>query len=238
MVASAAVLATVGGLLTASASASAYAATACASPLFTRQFFANTALSGAPKKKDCAGSVNQTWTGAPARGLPKDNFGVRWTVTRDFGSGGPFALAAEARGGIRVYLDGSRKIDLWKKTSATQKKTVNVTVPKGKHTLRIDYVNRTGTAKAKFTYTPRTSSSVDKVKPLAPTGLAATYDKATGKTKLTWAKNKEMDLAGYRVYRRGQNGSFPAKPLATTASTSYSGTLSPTGETYFYQVRA
>lgn len=34
---------------------------------------------------------------APASGLPKDNFGVRRTVTRDFGSGGPFALPSPHR---------------------------------------------------------------------------------------------------------------------------------------------
>ncbi|MFB7329749.1 fibronectin type III domain-containing protein [Streptomyces sp. NPDC056190] len=236
VVATAVVMAAVGGLLTASASAS--AATSCTSPVFKRQFFANTAFSGTPKRTDCDSAINEAWSGAPAKGLPKDNFGVRWTVTRDFGSGGPFAFSAEARGGIRVYLDGVRKVSLWKKVSKAQKQTVNVTVPKGKHALRIDFVNWTGPASAKFSYTPRTAAGVDKVKPLAPTSPVATYDKATGKAKITWAKNKEMDLAGYRVYRRLQGGSFPSKPLATTASTSYTDSPPATGSTYYYEVRA
>ncbi|MFJ6562952.1 PA14 domain-containing protein [Streptomyces sp. NPDC091412] len=236
VVATAVVMAAVGGLLTASASAS--AATSCTSPVFKREFFANTAFSGTPKKTDCDSAINESWPGAPAKGLPKDNFGVRWTVTRDFGSGGPFAFSAEARGGIRVHLDGVRKVNLWKKVSKAQKQTVNVTVPKGKHTLRIDFVNWTGPAKAEFTYTPRTAAGVDKVKPLAPSSPVVTYDKATGKAKITWSKNKEMDLAGYRVYRRLQGQSFPSKPLATTASTSYTDIPPATGSTYDYQVRA
>src|SRR5689334_20381224 len=131
--ATALVLTTAGGLLTATSAA---AATTCTSPVYKRQFFANTTFSGTPKKTDCDTTVNENWgTKAPASGLPKDNFGVRWTVTRDFGSGGPFALPVAAQDGLRVYLDGTRKIDLWKNVSSTVKKTVNVTIPSGKHTL-------------------------------------------------------------------------------------------------------
>ncbi|MFD0434598.1 fibronectin type III domain-containing protein [Streptomyces chartreusis] len=231
------VLATAGTLLS---TAPASAAVSCASPVFKRQFFANTSFSGTPKRTDCDTAIDQNWgTNAPASGLPKDNFTVRWTVTRDFGSGGPFTFTASTQDGIRVYLDGSRKVDLWKNVSTTAKKTVDLTVPAGRHTLRIDYVNWTGTANVKFTYTPRTSATVDKVKPLAPTGARVTYDTTTGKAKLTWSKSPEMDLAGYRVYRRLKGASFGSTPLATTTSTTYTdSTLPVTGAGYYYEVRA
>ncbi|MEU2714476.1 PA14 domain-containing protein [Streptomyces sp. NPDC007205] len=232
------VLASTGALLSAVA-APASAATSCTSPVYQRTFYANTTFSGTPKKTDCDSAVDRTWSGAPATGLPKDAFGVRWTVTRDFGSGGPFSFAATAQDGIRVYLDGTRKIDLWKNVSTTQKKTVNVTVPSGKHTLRIDYVNWTGTAVVSFAYLPRLSATVDTVKPLVPTGTSVSYDATTGRAKLTWAANKEMDLAGYRVYRRLKGTSFGATPLATTTSASYTdGSLPQSGATYSYEVRA
>nr|WBO79340.1 PA14 domain-containing protein [Streptomyces sp. SBE_14.2] len=233
-----AVLATAAGLLTAAA-APASAAT-CASPVFKRMFYANTTFSGTPKRTDCDSAIDQNWgTGAPASGLPGNSFGVRWTVTRDFGSGGPFRLSASGLDGIRVYVDGTRKLSLWKNGSATVSKNVDLTLAKGKHTLRIDYVNWTGSAKVKFSYAPRTSASVDKVAPLKPTGAAVAYDEATGKAKLTWAKNKEMDLAGYQVYRREKGGSYPSAPLAATTSTSYTDTTLPaTGAAYEYTVRA
>jgi hypothetical protein len=236
--ATALVLTTAGGLLTATAT-SAAAATTCTSPVYKRQFFANTVFSGTPKKTDCDAAVSENWgTKAPASGLPKDNFGVRWTVTRDFGSGGPFALPVTAQDGIRVYLDNTRKVDLWKNASSTVKKTVNLTIPSGKHTLRVDYANWTGAANVSFTYTPRTTATVDKVKPLIPTGTSVSYDTTGGNAKLTWAKNKEMDLAGYRVYRR-LKGSTTWSGLSAPTTTSYTDTTVPaTGDTYYYEVRA
>ena len=161
--------------------------------------------------------------------MPSNNFGVRWSVTRDFGSGGPFAFTVSTRDGIRVYLDGVRKIDVWKNVSTTVKKTVNVTIPGGGHTLRVDFVNWTGAANVKYAYTPRTSVGVDKVKPLSPTGAAVSYETGTGAAKLTWSRNKEMDLANYRVYRRLKGASYGAKPFATTTATSYTDRTAPCG---------
>ncbi|WP_043667240.1 PA14 domain-containing protein [Streptomyces xylophagus] len=233
-------LSVAGGLL-AAATTSASAAASCTSPALKRQFFANTTFSGTAKKTDCDSAIDESWSGAPASGLPKDNFGVRWTVTRDFGSGGPFALSAAGTDGIRVYLDNSRKIDLWSNTTGSHSKTVNATIPKGRHTLRIDYVNWTGAAKVKVGYTPRTSATVDKVGPLAPTGVSADYipDGEWAYTELAWSANKEMDLAGYRVYRRLKGSGAWTKVATTTAAKRTAGDEPPpTGQSYYYEVRA
>lgn len=237
--ASAVVLATAGGLLATAAPAS--AAVTCASPVFKRTFYANTTFSGTPKGTDCDSVIDQNWgTGAPGYpGMPSNYFGVRWSMTRDFGSGGPFTFTASSRDGIRVYVDGVRKVDLWKNVATTVSKTVNLTIPSGTHSLRVDFVNWTGSADVKFAYTPRTSATVDKVKPLVPTGTTVAYSTASTSTKVSWAANKEMDLAGYRVYRRLKGAAYPAKALATTTSTSYTDTSVPKdGNVYYYEVRA
>ena len=237
--AGAVVLATAGGLLGAAHPAS--AAVTCASPVFKRTFYANTTFSGTPKGTDCDSVIDQNWgTGAPGyKGMPANYFGVRWAVTRDFGSGGPFTFSASSRDGIRVYLDGVRKVDLWKNVATTVSKTVTLTIPSGKHGLRIDFVNWTGAANVKFAYAPRTSATTDKVKPLVPTGTAVTYSTATASAKVGWAKNVEMDLAGYQVFRRLKGTTYPAKPIATTTSTSYTDTTVPKdGRFYYYEVRA
>ncbi|WUD74502.1 PA14 domain-containing protein [Streptomyces sp. NBC_00510] len=215
----------------------AHAATTCSTGVWLASYYANTTFKGTPKKTACDTSINENYgTGDPAGvTLPKDNFGVRWSLTRDFGSGGPFTFTAATRDGIRVYLDGTRKIDLWKDVSATQNKTLNLTVPKGKHTLRVDYAAFKGTANVKFTYAPRTSASVDKTKPLAPTGLKAP---ASGHAfTLAWTRNTEMDLAGYRVYRRTGTGAWARiGGSALVTAPSYRDVPAATGAKYSYAV--
>ncbi|MFB7484491.1 PA14 domain-containing protein [Streptomyces anulatus] len=234
-VSAAVVLATAGGFLAASPAS---AATPCKTNHFTRTFYPNTTFSGTPKKTDCDNVMHQNWgTGAPASGLPTNNFGVRYSLVRDFGNGGPFTFTTAARDGVRVYLDGIRKINIWKNVSTTQKKTLNVTIPSGKHTLRIDYVNWTGAANVSFAYAPRTSAAVDKTKPRTPAGITATYNTTTTKSTVRWSSNVDMDLARYRVYRR-LKGTAAYTKVAQTTGTSYVDTPRATGQIFYYEARA
>ncbi|USQ89618.1 PA14 domain-containing protein [Streptomyces phaeoluteigriseus] len=234
-----AALASAGGLITAATPAS--AAVTCASPVWTAQYFANASFSGTPKLTACDSAIAENMGSGDPAGvtLPNDNFSVRWSITRDFGSGGPFRLSAATQDGMRVYVDGVRKIDLWRNVSATARKTVDLSIPAGKHTIRVDYVAWTGYAYAAFTYAPRTAASVDTVKPLYPTALTAAYDRTTLRTTLRWTANKEMDLAGYRVYRRQGNTTW-AKTSGTSLlnTPSYVDTPPATGQAYLYEVRA
>ncbi|MFD0149105.1 fibronectin type III domain-containing protein [Streptomyces sp. NPDC055721] len=229
-----------GGLLTATPAA---AAVTCNSPLWKADYYANTTLTGTPKLTTCDSVISENYgLGDPAvTTLPKDNFGVRWTLTRDFGSGGPFAFTAEAQDGIRVSLDGVRKIDLWKNNSTTQKKTLNLTIPAGRHTITVHYATWTGAANVKFGYAPITSATTDKVRPLTPAGFTTAYDKTLNKVTTRWTANKEMDLAGYRVYRRLVGTTAWSRVGGTTTpltTTTFTDNPPPTGQGYAYETRA
>ncbi|MFE1907528.1 fibronectin type III domain-containing protein [Streptomyces gardneri] len=229
-----------GGLLTATPAS---AAVTCASPLWKADYYANTTLTGTPKLTTCDSVIAENYgLGDPAvTTLPNDNFGVRWTLTRDFGSGGPFTFTAEAQDGIRVSLDGVRKIDLWKNVSTTQKKTLNLTIPAGRHTITVHYATWTGAANVKFGYTPITSATTDKVRPLTPAGFTTAYDKTLNKVTTRWTANKEMDLAGYRVYRRLVGTTAWSRVGGTTTpltATTFTNSPPPTGQGYAYEVRA
>lgn len=228
------------GSLLAAAPQAAAADVTCSTNYYKRTFYTNTSFSGSPVKTDCDNAISQSWSGSPVSGVPSNNFGVRWSVTRDFGSGGPFTFTASATDGVRVYLDGVRKIDLWNGTGDTARsKSVNLTVPSGRHTLRVDHVNWTGAAKVTFTYAPRTSATYDKTKPLAPTGVKTSYNATTRKTTVSWSPNNEMDLASYSLHRRPV-GSGTWTQVTTTAARSHTDPLvNPDDRTpYYYEVRA
>jgi hypothetical protein len=87
-------------------------------------------------------------------------------------------------------------------------------VGEGPHTFQVRAVSAAGLADD----TPATRSwSVDTSPPAAPTGLVAAAGE--GSVSLDWTDNSEPDLAGYRVYRREPDGTWPITPIkSTTAS--------------------
>ncbi|SEC85815.1 PA14 domain-containing protein [Streptomyces sp. TLI_105] len=232
--------AVLGGLVVVAPQAAA-AGVVCPTNVPLRTFYNNTSFSGTPVKTDCDAAVAESWAGSPATGVAANNFGVRWWVSRDFGSGGPFTFAVSATDGARVYLDGVRKIDLWANTGDTARsRSVNLTVPSGRHTVRVDYANWSGAAKVNFAYAPRTSAAYDTVKPLAPTGVATAYNTTSRRTTVSWAGNKEMDLAGYSLHRRAVGASTWTTVTASTTARSFTDPLvNPDDRTpYYYEVRA
>ena len=76
----------------------------------------------------------------------------------------------------------------------------------------------------------------DSTPPAAPTGLSATAGDRT--VALNWNNNAEPDLAGYRVYRRNQDGTWPTTPAATPSASDWLDAGRINGTTYTYRVTA
>ncbi|MFE7650457.1 fibronectin type III domain-containing protein [Streptomyces phaeoluteigriseus] len=174
------------------------ASVTCSAGVWKADYYPNTTLTGTPRKSLCDASVNESWgRGHPAGiSLPNDRFGVRWTMRRNFGGGGPFLLKTAAQDGVRVWIDGKRYVNLWRDYASTQRASVKVTVPAGTHTLRVDYAAVTGSANVAVGLAPTTP---DRTAPLAPAAVKAV--RGDGRATVSWARNAEADLAGYRVYR-------------------------------------
>lgn len=83
---------------------------------------------------------------------------------------------------------------------------------------------------AEFSITPK-----DTFPPAAPTGLRATA--APNSAELSWERNAEPDLAGYRIYRAVPNGRFE-KIADVGALPSYRDSTVEHGKTYRYAISA
>ncbi len=81
---------------------------------------------------------------------------------------------------------------------------------------------------------PATITVKDTFPPSAPTGLRAVA--ATSSIELTWERNTEADLAGYRIYRSVGDGPF--EKVGDAAVPAYSDRAVEAGKPYRYRVSA
>jgi hypothetical protein len=113
------------------------------------EYFGNATLSGTPLlvREDTAVEFN--WgTGAPASGMPADNFSARWTRTLSLPAGN-YRFFARADDGIRVWLGNTLIIDEWHEARDTTY-VVDRSLSAGNHTLRVEYYENMGSAHVLF----------------------------------------------------------------------------------------
>ncbi|MFI7383336.1 hypothetical protein [Streptomyces sp. NPDC049813] len=214
------------------AAPSAEAAVTCGDTTFKRTFYSNTTFSGTPRKTDCDTTIDQKWTGAPLSGMAANNFSVRYSLTRDFGSGGCFTYRLAGTDGLRLYVDSVREVNKWTNTGDGGNSVPGTfCVGSGKHTVRVDHTNWTGLSRVKFTW----PASSDSKAPLAPTGVTTSYSTSTGRATARWTKNRELDIARYRVLLETSTTGVKRWD-ATGTSTSYA--LPKDGQKYRFCVQA
>jgi glucose/arabinose dehydrogenase len=139
--------------ITAGASGTTYTATytisACPRGQYRAQYYANATLSGAAAVTRCeAAPLDRNWgTGGPGS-VGVDNFSARWNGSFSF-TAGTRTFTAASDDGIRVWLDGVLIIDRWAAAGTT---TATRSVTAGVHTVRVQYVERAGSASARVTW--------------------------------------------------------------------------------------
>ena len=88
--------------------------------------------------------------GAPAVGLPADNFSVRWTRKMTF-EPGVYRFHARADDGIRFAVDGNVVLDEWHTSDGEEVYTVDVTFSDAQqHELLVEYYEQSGGARVKL----------------------------------------------------------------------------------------
>lgn len=102
------------------------------------EYYANPFLSGSPQLVRDDPDVAFHWgLDAPAAGLPRDRFSVRWTREQYFPAG-RYEFHALVDDGMRLFVNDTLVIDAWQQGSVRQ---VNgaITLDEGNHALLVEY---------------------------------------------------------------------------------------------------
>ena len=115
------------------------------------EYFANPTLSGSPAMLRDDVEINFDWgSDSPGSKIPADNFSARWTrtVTLDAGR---YRFTTTNDDGVRLYLDGQPIIDEWREQAAIVC-SVELELSGGQHTLRMEFFEATGIARAQLAW--------------------------------------------------------------------------------------
>lgn len=154
----------------------AQAAATCAADAWAVDFFAGTGLAGTPLASRCDVVVGADWGGgAPAAGVPGDQFSARWTRTSTF-SAGTYTFTATGDDGLRVKVDGATVIDGWRDQAATSY-TGSIALSAGAHTVVVEYYEAYGNASLSASSTLSAAATAP-----AGTNLVSNGDLSAGTT--------------------------------------------------------
>lgn len=113
------------------------------------EYFGSRDLTGAPSLIRNDQSVSFNWGhGAPAAGLPADNFSVRWTRSLSFPAG-TYRFSVVSDDGVRMWLDGELIVDQWHAASGVTY-SAGQSLSAGPHAIRIEYFENQGVAQIHF----------------------------------------------------------------------------------------
>jgi hypothetical protein len=124
------------------------------------EYWSNVDLNGEPTLVRADSTIDFDWgAGAPASGLPADDFSVRWTRSLTFEEG-QYRFRATADDGIRLFVDGALAIDEWR-DGGRRELTADRKLSAGMHTLRVEYYERGGMAVAQVRWEKMASAVPD-----------------------------------------------------------------------------
>ncbi len=108
---------------------------------FCVSYYGNTELSGTPLLQTTEAYVAHNWGyDGPGSGVPNDGFSARWQGDFDF-EADTYHFRLTGDDGVRLWLNDTLLFDAWRDQAATNF-SQNVTVPAGRHQIRLEYYER------------------------------------------------------------------------------------------------
>ena len=116
------------------------------------EFFNGTELQGAPILSRIDKTVDFDWgEGAPAQGLPTDNFSARWTgEIGPIARTGDYTLAVRSDDGARLWVDGKQVVNAWEPQDSVEHRVKFHFTEGSRHTIRLEYYEGTGNANVRL----------------------------------------------------------------------------------------
>jgi hypothetical protein len=178
------------------------------------EYFSNRYLNGSPTLVRDDANIAFNWgAGAPAPGMPSNNFSVRWTRTVNFESGS-YRFTTITDDGVRLWVNGHLLIDRWQDQAASSYS--GILYVSGQTSIKMEYYENGGLAEAHLTWVrdnnpppppPPPSSetvivddtSAGFVKGGSPSGWG--YAAAGYGSHLTWTRNNDVLRPNYNWAR-------------------------------------
>jgi hypothetical protein len=142
------------------------------------EYWSNESLAGAPTVVRNDREIDFDWDrGAPAPGMPVDNFSARWTRTVNLPAGN-YRFSARADDGVRILVDGRLVLDEWRTSSGETVHVRELPLAEGEHTFVVEYFEGGGRAMVKVGYErlPDVPTATPTVEPTVPPTLTPTPD--------------------------------------------------------------
>jgi hypothetical protein len=204
------------------------------------EYFSNRYLNGSPTLVRDDQTIAFNWgAGAPATGLPSDNFSVRWTRTLNF-SPGSYRFSATTDDGVRLWVNGHLLIDRWHDQAASTYS--GVLYVSGSVPIKMEYYENGGLAEAHLAWAIDGGQPPPPPPPPPPPGAVVVDDLDGGFVRggsksgwrsaaegygghLTWTQNNDVVRSNYnwaRWYPYLQQGTYevfvhiPARYSTTT----------------------
>ena len=169
-------------------------------------YYPTKSFTGLPVKR-YEQKLDLNWgAGSPDSSIPKDNFTATFEREIQVTKAGTYQFSGRADDGIRIFVNGRKELDLWKK--GVNSFSENVDLPVGKHKIKVEYYDEKYSAAIKLDIKQATKQTI--------------YKKTKYSSTFNAALNKQMQT---KPQTDKKYPAYISKPAIVVSNNSASGTV-------------